>query len=146
MENLCPVVVGGHHDHNHCGYYYRHYHMGLREIKQQMKGYGRVQYPLCNRRPDSAPHLCGKCFVLCWRCASAAAGALITAGALTCRDFLSEFSPVVHAAVGSALLVPMLIDGGLQYCGNRVSTNWRRALTGSLFGIGVGLIASFLFA
>jgi uncharacterized membrane protein len=39
------------------------------------------------------------------------------------------------------MLLPMAVDGGLQYADIRKSTNARRFVTGYLFGTGIGLLA-----
>lgn len=30
--------------------------------------------PLCNNNPSSAPHIKGRCFILCWRCSGGVIG------------------------------------------------------------------------
>lgn len=42
--------------------------------------------------------------------------------------------------VGIVLIIPMIIDGYIQYFTRWNSTNFRRALTGALFGIGISII------
>lgn len=95
--------------------------------------------PLCNNQSERAPHLCGKCFILCWRCSMVALCSVSMTALLNITK-----TDVLFLDIGFTLpvllLVPMIVDGCLQYFFKRESTNARRALTGALFGIGLGLL------
>lgn len=44
--------------------------------------------------------------------------------------------------LGIGLMIPMIIDGSLQYLNRISSNNLRRAVTGFLFGVGVTIIVN----
>jgi uncharacterized membrane protein len=86
-------------------------------------------YPLCNKKPDRAPHLLGHTFLLCWRCTGLVAGALVGCLLLTFVQTLG--------LLGMLLLVPVGVDGVLQYKYGVLSNNYRRFITGFLGGLSV---------
>ena len=47
--------------------------------------------------------------------------------------------------VSFIILIPMIIDGSLQTFFNIESTNVRRSVTGSLFGLGLGYILYYCY-
>lgn len=99
--------------------------------------------PVCNQKPDRAPKIFGHTFFLCWRCTMAAFAIIITL--FFAIIFSSVFLNVKFVYVGFLLCIPMIIDGFLQYFMDVISTNFRRAVTGCLFGIGITLwIAYFV--
>lgn len=83
----------------------------------------------CHCREDRSFHWKGKRFPLCARCTGELAG--ILAAALSYG--LLHPGPVAAAL----LLVPMVVDGGMQAAGRYESTNLRRVVTGTLFGYGI---------
>lgn len=103
-----------------------------------------MRWPICNGRPERAPHLFGRCFPLCWRCSAAAAGALVTVAAVSFIPLATVFHRWVWPMIGAAMLLPMVVDGALQYAAKLESTNARRIVTGGLFGIGIGLLSSLV--
>ena len=88
----------------------------------------------CHCREDRSFHIRGKRLPLCARCTGELAGIL---GCLLSAPFLL---PSVPLALG--LLIPMVLDGGLQALTPYESGNLRRLVTGLLFGY--GLTALFL--
>lgn len=100
--------------------------------------------PLCNGRADRAPHICGKCFILCWRCTSLIFTMLLCSflcWALT-GDLHLELKPC-EIAYAMALILPTAVDGVLQYAFHIESTNIRRIVFGVISGIGLWLLASW---
>lgn len=88
----------------------------------------------CHCREDRSFHIRGVRLPLCARCT----GELV--GILLCLLSAPFFLPPVPLALG--LLVPMVLDGGLQALTPYESGNLRRLVTGLLFGY--GLAALFL--
>ena len=112
-----------------------------------MKGVNRLKYdwgkfPLCNNKKDRAPHIFGRCFLLCWRCTMVMFFSIITTIILCYLD-LSLFLFNNFRLIGVILIIPMILDGGMQYFIKRDSNNFRRAITGALFGIGIAIITNF---
>jgi len=89
-------------------------------------------YPLCNKRPERAPHICGHVFPLCWRCTGALVGVILV-------DIIYlSLSPKISIMLPlSILCIPMLIDVYRQYRLKLMSTNPRRFYTGFLCGIAI---------
>lgn len=81
------------------------------------------------RKIDRSFHWKGKRFPLCARCTGELVGGV--AAALSYAVF--------HPGLGvlALLLVPMLIDGGVQAATRYESTNLRRLVTGVCFGYGI---------
>lgn len=86
-------------------------------------------FPLCNKKPERAPNVNGHTFPLCWRCTGLVLGAL--AGYISLL-----FIPPIGLC-SYTLLLPIGIDGGLQYLGGVLSTNTRRFVTGFIGGLSV---------
>lgn len=88
----------------------------------------------CHCRPDRSFFWKGKQFPVCARCTWEAVGMLI------CIPLFLVWRPDIR--ISFALMIPMLIDGFTQKLTSYESTNFRRFVTGFLFGIGlVGIIA-----
>lgn len=88
------------------------------------------QSPFCHSIPE-------RCFVyknhhlpICSRCTGILFGGVLS---LIC---FSIFNLYFSFQTSLILMVPMIIDGGLQYLNYFISNNNRRFLTGILFGIG----------
>ena len=88
--------------------------------------------PLCNRRPERAPKIFGIVFPLCWRCTGLVIGALISIILLSVQLTLQNTS----ITLSLALMLPMIIDGGIQKYFEIESNNLRRFITGVLFSLG----------
>lgn len=84
--------------------------------------------PLCNRIPERAPHLFGHSFILCYRCTFILVGLFITL-------FIIRNKARVSISKVWVLMIPMIIDGGIQALLRIESTNPRRSITGYIFGI-----------
>ncbi|RMD02317.1 DUF2085 domain-containing protein [Clostridium autoethanogenum] len=95
--------------------------------------------PLCNGRPERAPYIFGRCFFLCWRCTMVMVFSIISTIAMQYIDVSLAMSGTFRI-IGVILMIPMIFDGSIQYFLKKDSTNVRRAITGSLFGIGVTII------
>ena len=84
----------------------------------------------CHRRPDRSFHFRdGTPFPICARCTGELAGILAAA--------VTYWLIRPSAAVAAALLLPMLADGFAQLCTPYESGNYRRLVTGALFGYGL---------
>ncbi len=104
---------------------------------------------VCHQQPDRSFSLEGNQIPVCERClaielgmAAAFAAAVIVAPAGGFIPSLSAFLPrrlrsaPVLLLVGLALMLPMVIDGGLQLVSAYVSATPQRVMTGFLYGIG----------
>lgn len=89
-------------------------------------------FPLCNKRPERAPHICGHVFPLCWRCTGVLIGVLI----IDILCIILTLKPIVIIPL-SILCLPMFIDVYRQYGLKLMSTNPRRFYTGFLCGIAI---------
>ena len=91
------------------------------------------EIPLCNGIAERAPHLFGWCFPFCYRCTF-----IYLFGFLTLAYIMKKSLTITRKMLfwSCLLCLAMVVDGGIQYLGILESTNVRRALTGSLFGIG----------
>ena len=103
----------------------------------------KIVFPICNKSPDRAPKLFGHTFILCWRC-TMVIFSLIVAKFL-CPYIITEYT-VLHFIIGLILILPMIYDGTRQYVYKRMSNNYRRAMTGALFGIGAFLVMKFILS
>lgn len=106
---------------------------GVCDVRDRLRGFGCA--PLCNRRPERAPRIAAFVFPLCWRCTGLCVG-----GAVGCA------LRVPHGAAGMALgmlMLPLVIDAGLQELGLRPSTNGRRLVTGVLGGLAAHATRAF---
>lgn len=101
----------------------------------------RTKYPICNHREESAPKILGKTFILCWRCTGVMLSFLVMA---VIKRVVDVSFGTVQIILGILMMIPIIIDGGLQYFLKYESTNVRRFITGIGFGIGFSLIASML--
>jgi len=95
--------------------------------------------PLCNGISSRAPHFFGYCFPLCYRCTFFLLLFLITL--IVCYRKQKKLSFILCFLC----LIPMIIDGSLQTFLGINSTNLRRALTGAMFGFGLGSLIVRLY-
>ena len=93
--------------------------------------------PLCNGIADRAPHLFGICFPLCYRCTFIFLTFFITLYVIYKKEVVIGYIWV--------LLIPMIIDGSLQTFMSIESTNFRRSITGMLFGIAMAFIVKRIY-
>lgn len=89
--------------------------------------------PLCNLKPDRAPHINGKAFILCWRCSMVIISFMFVHVLYFYRivDFKLEWWQI------GLLLCPLVIDGLVQKYTAYESNNLKRIVTGGMFGVGV---------
>lgn len=100
--------------------------------------------PLCNRRPDRAPHVCGYCFFLCWRCTALISTILFCSliSWIVAGNRYANCMGWGYFLMGSSLILPTLWDGLRQYLFHKESTNRRRCILGIISGIGLWLVSS----
>ena len=110
------------------------------EIKTLKNKIGKV--PLCNGKPERAPHIGNFCLPLCWRCCSFIAGCWMMCVANTTFFIMN---PYLGLIISLLLVAPCLFDGILQYRFGYISTNLRRAITGLLAGVGLVTISDAFF-
>lgn len=124
-------------------YYHNHNFMLHLYKAEGLKRIGKV--PLCNGKSERAPHICGKCFILCWRCTALSCSMLLSA----LLSFCFTGNTYIEAGIrelflAGVLLVPTLLDGVRQYFFNKESTNHRRIIWGTVSGVGLWIIASWI--
>lgn len=101
--------------------------------------------PICNKRPERAPKIFGKTFILCWRCTMSFVGVILTATTLEVGRIKVAIS-VPSLLFVILLMIPMIVDGGRQQWGRGyTSTNFKRALTGLLFGTALTIACNAIF-
>lgn len=90
----------------------------------------------CHQMPDRSFSYKGYQFPLCARCTGIVLGEALSIVTILCAvkiDLIYAF----------ALVVPLAIDGGLQYIKILQSNNIRRVLTGVLAGFGLTYVYSY---
>ncbi len=97
--------------------------------------------PLCNGRPERAPHIGSFCFPLCWRCTSIIAGYSVCYW--TKPVFLSSHI-ILGLIISIGLIIPCAYDGVRQVLSDYESSNPLRIITGLLAGIGMSILG-FVF-
>lgn len=95
--------------------------------------------PICNKRPETAPHLGRFCFFLCWRCTGIVLGIILVY--ILIMYLKIKALPFGWSVIGILLSVPCLIDGYRQYYLNTDSNNCKRVIYGVLAGIGIRCFA-----
>ncbi len=90
---------------------------------------------LCHKIPSRTFHYRGNPFPICSRCTGIFIGYIIA----TILLILSIFFPLflIRFWISIILLIPMLLDGGIQYFTHYESNNIKRLITGLLGGIGI---------
>jgi len=88
---------------------------------------------MCHRLPERSFFFRGKQFPLCARCTGIFIGYMV--GLLYAFTFGS-----IELVFALLLLIPLIIDGMVQFRTNYVSTNIRRLITGILAGFGTDFI------
>ena len=86
----------------------------------------------CHQRPERSFFVKGYQMPVCARCEGELIGILIS---LITIWFIRPTFPVL-----AILTVPMVLDGLIQALTKYESTNWRRLVTGILFGFGAGML------
>ena len=85
---------------------------------------------MCHQMPERSFHINGKPLPLCARCTGILAGyflGIILACITRCKNYLFVL----------LLIIPMIIDGWIQFIFKIESNNFRRFITGILGGIGI---------
>ena len=94
------------------------------EIKQRIKNIGRA--PICNCKPETAPTIGGKCFLLCYRCTSIIVGGLLA-------DIYNHFFRIGldfrTAIIALFCVIPCFVDG---------------LITGLIAGTGLFILEEYL--
>lgn len=110
----------------------------IQKTKEKLYSFGKS--PICNDRPDRAPHIGPFCFPLCWRCSSYLLGVLLFGlfqSVLLNIYLKSGLFSIITIMVFTGL--PLIIDGIRQYYFGKESTNRRRILTGILAGLSANM-------
>lgn len=109
--------------------------MGIRYIinvfKLRIANFGNV--PLCNGKPSRGIFIGDFCLPICARCFSMVVFSFLFYF-LTLKGKIKRMSNISCIL----FILPLVIDGTLQYVFNIESTNFRRILTGMFFGLGYG--------
>lgn len=87
----------------------------------------------CHRLPNRSFFYKGRQFPICARCSGILIGYFL--GLIYFLLFGSI--PLIYAVI---ILIPLIIDGGIQYINKLESTNLRRFITGLLAGVGTDFI------
>lgn len=91
----------------------------------------------CHCRPDRSFFYKGRQFPICARCTGVLVGMI--------AGIASAFFLMPKLYVCGLMMLPMIIDGGVQKATGRESTNIRRFITGCLFGFAlIFVIIKFL--
>ena len=92
----------------------------------------------CHQKPESSFFIRGYQFPLCARCTGVLLGYIFS-------FLLLFFGCSIPYLICVLLLIPLILDGGIQLLYNLMSNNIRRLVTGVFFGTGlIQLIANFL--
>ncbi len=92
--------------------------------------------PLCNGRPERAPHIGTFCFPICWRCLGISLGVIILYVVYSLGFIDRNLSLGVRFVI-LAGIVPCLVDYLLQHWTKYISNNPRRFILGMLAGISI---------
>lgn len=87
----------------------------------------------CHARPDRSFFINGKQFPICARCTGQLIG--IPLGFIICCKFV-----VLNFWWIVLIMMPLIIDGTIQHKTNYESNNFKRLITGILFGIALSTI------
>lgn len=97
----------------------------------RLKHFGKV--PICNGKRERGIFIGDFCLPLCTRCTFMIISFLLFY-ILTLKKKVKNNNILINVL----LLIPLIIDGVMQYAFGFESTNFRRALTGVLWGYGLG--------
>ena len=90
----------------------------------------------CHHRSDRSYKVFHKVFLLCTRCSGLVFGIFL-------MSFLSRIE--IHPLIFLFGMVPLLIDGFIQYFSKKESTNIRRLITGILAGPSMMVIVGYFY-
>lgn len=97
-----------------------------------------MRKPLCNGKPETAPHICGCTFLLCWRCTGAVCGLIVFF--LFEKIFLDNCSSLFICF----LCIPAVVDFYLNKYELKKPNNMLRFFTGVLLGMSFGCVEILL--
>ncbi len=107
-------------------------------IKLRINNFGFA--PLCNGKPTRGIYIGDFCLPFCARCTSMMLFTLIFYF-LSLKGIIKRHSKITMAL----FILPLAIDGIAQYAFLIESTNFRRILTGAIFGFGYGNILAYMW-
>lgn len=84
----------------------------------------------CHQKKERSFCIGNYVFPLCARCTGVMTGFIIAVSCLSLNFYMNVYLSLI-------LILPMTIDGGIQYFGLNESTNVRRFITGTAGGIGL---------
>lgn len=90
---------------------------------------------MCHKRPDRSFFFRGKQFPVCARCTGIILGYIL---GIIYIIYFKNNSMILYISMAS-FPIPLLIDGIYQFCGEYISTNLRRLITGILAGMSVDI-------
>lgn len=122
-----------------CSYFIMHIFMSENFILEK---FGKI--PLCNCKPDRAPHIGKFCFPLCWRCFGISIGVIFVTILIEINLIKINCASITSILFSISIILPCLIDSLLQKFSNYISTNIKRFLFGGVSGIGIRLFVFFL--
>lgn len=98
--------------------------------------------PLCNLKEERALHIGNFVFPLCFRCMFIFIFFIFSFLIFINKKIKLDKRILIVSLI---ILIPMIIDGSIQTFFSIESTNVRRSITGSLFGLGLGYILYYLY-
>lgn len=125
-----------HFDNSYCGHYKWFY---VNDMKK--KAYEKNIFPICNRCPQRAPKIFGHTFILCWRCTMCIVGIFMM---MLLLKLLKIEIATLHFVISVIAIFPMIIDGLWQYRYDYESNNYKRAITGLLFGLSICIVIKYI--
>ncbi len=99
---------------------------------------------MCHGDPDRCYKVKGRALPLCARCIAFYPLFIIICFLSMPFFLLWKIEALTMTIVFVLLVSPLVLDGGTQYLGWRMSNNPLRTLTGALAGLGCGLALSYL--
>ena len=94
-----------------------------------------AKYWGCHQLPERSFFIGGYQLPVCAQCTGIILGDIVAL-------FSAQFS--IHPLIGILLMLPLVVDGSVQFKTRYRSTNVRRLITGTLFGFGMVSIIIFI--
>ena len=104
-------------------------------IRSRIEAFGLL--PICNLKQDRGFFIGSFCFPLCVRCVAIISAIILTFFVINLTKLRLKRGCIILWVL---LIIPCLLDGIMQYGFQMESTNFRRAWTGVLSGIGIGAL------
>lgn len=111
----------------------------LKDVKKFLVKSDLGKIPFCNKRCDRAPHIGRFCFPLCWRCTAILISSITFYFIIIKTKAYTKFN-IFICVFSFICLLPSVIDWIIQIKGIKESNNLKRALTGTIFGLGMVLL------